>query len=39
LRIVEASPPQVDRAKDLHVFAFSRNGNFGRATDPTPCRM
>lgn len=39
LSVVEASAPQVDCAKDLHVFAFSRNRDLGRATDSTPGRM
>jgi hypothetical protein len=39
LCIVETSTPQIDRAKDLHVFAFSSNRDFGRAANPTPCRM
>src|SRR5881296_3195395 len=39
LCIVETSTPLIDRAKDLHVFSFSRNWNFRRATHPAPCRM
>src|SRR5439155_21123542 len=39
LCIVEASTPQIDRAKDLHAFPFPSNWNFRRAAHPTPCRM
>jgi hypothetical protein len=36
LCVVETCPPQIDRAKDLHVLVFSCNRNFGRTTNPTP---
>src|SRR5438093_13025285 len=39
LRIVKTSALQVNRAKDLHVLTFPGNRDFGRATNPTPCRM
>jgi hypothetical protein len=39
LSIVEAGPPEFDRAQDLHALAFAADGDLGRMADPTPGRV
>lgn len=39
LPVVEAGTPEFDGAQDLHVLAFSGDGDLGRMADPTPGRV